>query len=252
MDFYSGKVKDYSAVLMELSRKTIESTMKSKKSKQEMEKVMRNVLLNDGPQVATGIKTTNQEIFIHRSLFKPFSEIASSFESIQNIPIYLSTFPYRKKGVSKFGYLKYHIENYLHETYILEKRLLSYLDILKKKYKNEKNNNLIKNELGNLEKLVRDSFKNLDHARSSHVHKMRFSDDEMDRLSTLETLSNSKDEKFVALINLLYSDAYKKTRKKWTKIIDDNSKSILKLLEIYFGILHKLFIKNKKFTLPGI
>jgi hypothetical protein len=252
MDLYSGKVKDYSAVLMELSRKTIESTLKSKKSKKEMGKVIRNVLIDDGPKVANGIKTTDKELFVHNNLFKPFSEIASSFESIQNIPIYLSTFPYKKKGVSRCGYLKYHVENYLHETYILEMRLLTYLRILKRKYGNEKSGDLIKNELEKLEKFVRGSFKNLDTTRGSHVHARRFSDEEIDRLSTIETLSNSEDEQFVGIINLIYDDAYKKARKKWTKTIDDNSASILKLLDIYFGILHKLFIKRGKFILPSI
>ncbi|MEZ4087127.1 MAG: hypothetical protein R3B71_02190 [Candidatus Gracilibacteria bacterium] len=65
----------------------------------EIETILRNVLWDrEGPRRITNEEADNRKnILIMDKLFLPFSEIATSYDSIQNISIYIGVFPFKKK-----------------------------------------------------------------------------------------------------------------------------------------------------------
>ena len=87
-----------------------------------------------GINVSTPVnrKLSPNEYFIANKLFRPLKEIADTIEAIENIPIFAMTFPYKRQGISRAIYLKYHVENYLNELYLLKNRLISYLNLIDK------------------------------------------------------------------------------------------------------------------------
>ena len=242
MDFFTGKTKLYANVIFKLAQNSISST--DKKEEEELAKILGNVIFDrDGPRALVNVKFNREDKLIVK-LFRPFSEIDSSYESIQHISIYVGVFPFQKKGISRYSYLRYNIENYLNELYILEQRLLAYLKIIERIYKKSKIKSQVNSTTKQLRIIVTKSFDGYVRARGSHIHCNRYSDKDIDRLSMFDTLSKSQDKQFVRNLELLHKIAYKDIRKKWKKRILDDIKSIHKLNEMYFGSIHKIIVKN--------
>lgn len=60
---------------------------------------------------------------LHR-IWLAYSEITKSFETLQNIPVYLRHFPSSApRRITRLGWVRYHVENYFHESYIFQNRV---------------------------------------------------------------------------------------------------------------------------------
>ncbi len=81
---------------------------------------MRDVLgLDSVPDPASG--GTPDWKFVS-ALHDDLTEVARSVRCLANVPVYLRRFPFRHTGVARSDHLQYHLENWLHEIYILEER----------------------------------------------------------------------------------------------------------------------------------
>ncbi|HUX79171.1 MAG TPA: hypothetical protein VMW10_05440 [Alphaproteobacteria bacterium] len=221
-----------------------------KKDNEESQRVMMNSILGlDGPK-SMERNISPLEYFISNKLFRPMSEILSTLEAIENIAIYARSFPYKRQGVSRATYLKYHVENYLNELYLLKNRLIAYLKIIEKSYKKSDISEDVATTISPLYKVVSEALKGYIEVRGAHVHKHRYSDDEFDRLSTLELLSRGKD-KFGVIMSNLYNTAYGEIRKKWVDKIKADITEVDYLLEFYFEHLLRAISKDGKLLFPN-
>jgi hypothetical protein len=107
---------------------------------------------------------------------------------------YLSHYPgsrtFRFHGLSEANWLRYHIEAYLQETYVLSERLNRFLRKVEKVAIGKRD----KGGVGltrKLKKSVELSFKSVVVTRGRHVHEYRFQDDELRNLDTLVLLTNA-------------------------------------------------------------
>jgi hypothetical protein len=156
----------------------------------ELGEAIMNTVLGLRPTVISK-KPTRKWIFVGNKIFQPMGEIFNSLWAIENIAIYVRSFPYKRRGILPLNYLQYHIENYLNEIYILKTRLISYLNTLEKAYSKTKQGRIVAKKLKPLRLLVDTAFKAYTEKRGSHVHVSRFKDEDIDRLSTLQVLSIS-------------------------------------------------------------
>jgi len=207
-----------------------------------------NVITQSGPTVISK-KSSRRDKFIANKIFRPMSEIFTTIWSIENIAVYVRTFPHRAQGISRLSYLRYHVENYLNEIYILQCRLISYLNTLEKAYLKSEQGPKISEIHKPLCTFINDSLKSYNGVRGSHVHVARFSDEEIDRLSTLELMSMGNDD-FGNLMKSIFLRSYSATRKKWADKILKDSMEINKILEVYFEILSKLLFKGERLIVP--
>ena len=88
----------------------------------------------DEPRVAD-IQHSPKANFVANVLFRPLSEIISTFDLIQTIPVYIRNFPFNRQGISKMQYIQYHIGNYIVEVGNLRNRLIGYVGKIKNAYK---------------------------------------------------------------------------------------------------------------------
>ncbi len=249
MNFFNKKSNKYYKLVLNLAAENLQKTVD--KDNKELGEVYKNVLFgNDGPKSLTNVKLSREDNFITNKLFRPLSEIVESYESIQNIPVYLSIFPYKKKGISKSSYLKYNVENYLHELNILQLRLESYLVVINRAYKKSKIKSILLSKSKKLNDLIKGAFSGYILTRGRHVHQFRYTDDSINRLSLLDLLVHSPEKKFAAFIDWQYEEAYKKIRKEWREKIKNDCKSIDALLDVYFKTLYKVLVTNGKLTYP--
>lgn len=224
-------------------------SLDDEQDRRELGAVTKNVIFQtDGPKVV-GKKPSRKDIFIANKIFRPMSEILKSMESIENIAVYINIFPHKKQGISPLSYLQYHVENYLNEIYIIENRLMSYLKVLEKSYSKSDQGIEVSRIIKPIYSIVSNAFKTYRVIRGSHVHELRFSNQELDRLSTLELLSKSNDD-FGQLIKQIFDRAYRKTRKNWSDKIQKDSQAIKELLDLYFGQLTKAISQNEQLMIP--
>lgn len=175
-------------------------------------------------------------------LFMAFIEIIKCYEMLSDIEIYISRLPLRKPStIPKHRFLRYHIESYLHETYILKERLRAFLKKIKRLHRNDSNVNYFTTKL---EKIIIDKFQNIGIIRGIHTHKNRFQDESLDQLDSLEIYKNIDDEKARNLFNKYYEYEFKKTRKKWISWAKQSNSALIKLLNFYFEIVFKLIFNE--------
>jgi hypothetical protein len=207
----------------------------------------------EGPRQA-GWELTKRETFI-ALLFRGFSEIATSYERLRDIEIYIRRFPYRDTGVSRVRHLQYHVENYLNEVYILKERVRVYLDNINKWYRRSEHYRKVQPELELLRTFISEPLENLVNLRGEHVHARRFSDDQLDRLTTLELLASSAAQNFQSpaehnFWSSFLQEEYKSIRKKWTERIKSNNDATEKLLDAFFELLHRTIFDDDELISP--
>ncbi len=247
---YGKNTSKYFEMIFSVTQGIMEPMLE--KDNEESQRVMMNSILG-----LKGPKSVNRNIspieyFIANKLFRPMSEILSSLEAIENMAIYARSFPYKRQGVSRATYLKYHVENYLNELYLLKNRLIAYLKLIERSYKRSDISEHVTATIYPLNKVVSKVLKDYIEVRGAHVHQHRYSDDDFDRLSTLELLSRGGGkDKFGTIMTHLSDNAYSEIRKKWVKKINADLKGIHSLLELFFENLFLAISKDGALIFPN-
>jgi hypothetical protein len=178
-----------------------------------------------------------------------FREIHNSYYSLLDIEVYIGRFPYGKTSVSKTRYLAYHMENYLNEVYILKERLNFYCTTVGRMYRNDQTLKNVKETMKTLSDCVQKVLKGTTDARGTHVHKNRFTDEDLDRLSSLELANHGPND--IPILKIMYESHYKKTRKKYSLAIKQSNKEIKDLLDGCFEVLYGVVAdENRQIRYP--
>jgi hypothetical protein len=185
---------------------------------------------------AVNRKASSAEKIFSR-IFTGFTEITKSYEAIKDTEVYLRRFPFRGSSVTKERYLRHHIEAYFHEVYILKERLISYLRVLERLYRKAKHHESVENIVELIEPLVHDVLGGIVEVRGVHVHRSRYSDHQLEKLSTLDLLTRNSEE---PLYEEWYGKEFRRVRKEWIDTIRLNQKEIEKLLDLYFLGISKI------------
>lgn len=225
--------------------------LKNLENKKELGTVIYNDLFDlEGPRIVSQ-EPSEKSKFIGNVLFKPYSEIIDSIENIKNIVLYIRRFPFRKNNISKVYYLKYHIENYLNELYILKGRLIRYLKIIDRAYKNSDNYQVIYSIFKPQYPIIKRLFNTWINIRGIHIHEQRYSDNDITRLTLLEILLLGQfNESQKEFLGNYFNDEYKKIRKKWRIKIEKDLESINSFMETYFESLIFAISKDNLIQYP--
>lgn len=214
-----------------------------KDHRDEMAIVMKNSIFDLDGQKRLDRKLDSKEEFFSR-VFNGFIEISKSLETLDDIRLYIGRFPFQRTRITRERYLQFHIEAYLSEMYIFRERLIQYMKMIVRQNKADKS--IHKAVMAN-KAAIDIIYKALDQViitRSNHVHKYRFSDDDIDRLGSLTLLSMGSDAELVKLTREFYREEHKRIRKIWCGRIKDNNKQVRKLLDIYFDSLFLLVFEE--------
>ncbi|HXM67766.1 MAG TPA: hypothetical protein VN911_13610 [Candidatus Acidoferrum sp.] len=177
--------------------------------------------------------------------FQEFSEIDGSMKRLNQALAYLSHYPHAKvfrfHKLSEADWIRYHIEAYLQETYILYERLRRFLR------KVEKVGIIARDKvgLGSVKKqkaVVDASFKNVVRARGGHVHDYRFQDDELRDLDTLVLVTSAGRLRELRWVRRYKFDA---ALLKWRRQILGNNRETEKLCVAVFGEMTAVLTRNE-------
>lgn len=205
----------------------------TRKHQTEFSQSILNSLLDDPGPRRLQRQATERELF-YRRLFEGFSEIHSSLESMKNTEVYLRRFPFRGTRITLPSYLKYHVENYFNEVYILEQRVLSYLTKIGREYRRDSRHTEVLAATRPLFRLVDQSLKGIVNTRGRHVHERRYTDDDLDRLELMNLLTTNPNgiEELAAVLIPYYRSEYRRIRSDWRSRIKKNNEVLIQLLDM--------------------
>jgi hypothetical protein len=206
--------------------------------------VFKNHLLGlPGPRAIA--RTLSREDEIAAKIFRGFSEIVRSRECLNHVKFYLQLRPPTtnyERGRTKSSYLRYHIEKYFEEMYLLKERLISYLKVICKYYRSDLKT---RSRLQRFSESIEKNLRNILDIRGRHVHIQRYSSEELDRLATLEFLIYGG--KIKGPFSFLYKQIeYPQIKKQWTAKITRNNQIVKKLIDIYFDRLFPLVFNERQ------
>jgi len=211
--------------------------------------ITKNILFNQKGQKTFSKPPTKEEEIILK-IRGGFNEIALSYDSMTEIPLYLKKYPQKLIWKSKF--LEFVIVNYLNEVYILSERLEAYTKKIIRLSKKHPDIAKVEKEILTFDKLFKDLFNSHNNnLRGEHVHVRRFEDDDLNRLVYLEVLyhnGNNPNDKFV---NSEYKKAIAFNKKKWLDSFEESNKKYERFLDMYFTMIYSIvFDKHGTFRNP--
>lgn len=216
------------------------------KHKGELGEYAMNHLFDTGGPTSMDRDISQREQYFG-DIFYGFNEINDSLETLKDIPVYIRSFPFRNKRITKPRYLRYHIENYFNEVYILKERLIAYLNTIKKAFKSDKHYRKVHKVTKPLYKIITEPLEGILNTRGAHVHEYRIRNRDLSRLETMELLVSSGSDDVSEKLEGYYKFSYRQIRKKWKKTFKNNNEQITELLSIYGeNLLRILFGPDKQ------
>jgi len=179
------------------------------------------------------------------TIFYGFTEITNTFDALRLSETLISVAPPRSSRISHDEYIKYLINTYLQDVYILKERLNSYATRLKRLHAKSGRGDLAEQHIDPLFEIIKSGLDGLVNTRGSHVHANRYSDDDLDNLSQMALISKF-DPKFEAH----YKFSYKKAKNIWSSRMKSNNDVAEKILDYYFETLSKVVIENGRVFMP--
>ncbi len=230
----SVKTNDkFETTLLDEIAEIIKRDYSDPKKRKFFRKTLKNELFGKKEKISfPGEAFSKKEVFLY-DIFKIYFEIRKSLESMEMAAAFIRRSPnYGSKKVNKAAYLRYHIESYLGEMYVFKNRLEKFFNQFIKEAKKaglkdrQEETSRLKNKLlGILNQSAEIR------QRGSHIHIRRYSDDDLEKLESLDLFASFKKSRkninktFRALE--LYRDLeFKRTRKAWIKKINTNNRIV--------------------------
>ena len=177
--------------------------------------------------------------------FREFTEVNDSVDRLSHVVVYLSHYPrnraLRFHKLSESDWLRYHIEVYLHETYILRERLSRFLRKLQKLALSARDRSGVDSVRG-LRATVETSLHSVVRIRGGHVHEHRFEDEELRNLDSIVFLmKNAK----LRRLHGLRKFRYLQLLEKWRSQLLRNNKEARNLCTMVFDEGTKILVRNE-------
>jgi len=221
----------------------------SQKYDKAMAEAFLNRLFATGGPTSVVRNLTPGEVFFGK-IFSGYHEIESAMETLEDIEVYLRSFPYRNSRITKARHLRYHVENSLNEVYLLRERLKSYLTTLGRSYRGDPRHDEVLQKTRPLFRTVDKVLNDIITIRGRHVHLSRFNDIDLDRVASMELLAThgslGREMKDV------YQTTYRMVRKHWKTTVGSNIRVLRKFLDVYGDVVHEILFHSAtgKLRLP--
>lgn len=177
--------------------------------------------------------------------FREFVEIQASVQRLEQALVYLSHYPasrvFRFHGLSEADWLRYHIEAYIQETYILCERVKRFLRKVEKATIAANDKDGLRS-VRMLKTVVDDTFKKVLRTRGSHVHEYRFDDDGLKQLDGLVILTKMGK---LRVLRPIREFRYTTTLNKLRKQVRTNNKETHKFCTALFEETTSILTRNE-------
>lgn len=193
--------------------------------------------------IGEDLQFPEKEVF--NTIFTGFTEIMDTYEALEFCETLFSVASPRSKKVPKEQYIKFLVNNYLQEVYILKERLNTYSTRIKRIHERAGRNELVSIHIEHLFPYIKDSLQGLVDIRGTHVHSQRYTDMSINEASSLALISAHEPE-----FESLFSASLSKVRKEWKARIEKNNVLTLEILDKYFKEMQAVVSDNGEVYTP--
>ncbi len=211
--------------------------------KDRLRDILGQELFGDGEHAGINPDPTKDEAYFSQ-IFANYREVDACVERLSDVSVYIGSYPYRSVELDKNRYLRYHIENYFHEIYILRERLTAFLKRVGRGFREDRRHSSVLAATRPLFPMVTDSLKGVANTRNAHVHRIRFDAADLTRLDTLQLISRIYELKEDAAE--FYDIEYRATRAEWKSRLQSNNDEVGKLLDSIAERLVPLMFDEKR------
>jgi hypothetical protein len=184
-----------------------------------------------------GADVTLQDQKAFNIIFVGFTEITDTFDALEFSSVLLSVASPRSKKVSKEKYLKFVVNTYLQDVYILKERLNTYATQIKRMHDKMGRTELTKKHIDPLFETVKEAFKGLIDTRNGHVHVKQYTDESLSDASSMALIAEHYPE-----FDHHYNFSLTNAKREWKNRIENNNKNTAKVLNEYFNELLKVVV----------
>jgi hypothetical protein len=174
-----------------------------------------------------------------------FTEINSSIERLNQTLVYMTHFPasraFRFHGLTEADWLRFHIEVYMQEVYILHSRLTHFLRRVEKTAiaSRDKGGLILAKSM---QRTVDTSLDAILKVRGRHVHEYRFQDPELRNLDSLVLITKAGKVRQLRFFRRL---KYLAALEKWRKQLLNNNKELQKMCVFLFEEATAILTRNE-------
>jgi len=238
-------VRKYQSLLLNEASTYLSDT--SPEEYKELERIIWNIIADtNGPRYLGPDRRETGERDFFEFFFSPLSDLLSAIDDIAVSRVYFKRGYTKRLGLSEEEYMRYHVNTYLNNLYIVKNRIEKVLKKVERYYKSEDGTELPA-RLKRVMKMTETAFKTLAAARGYHVHESKYADNTTDQIGTLCLLEKSEDQAIRKLMTFFKKNAFLDIRKKWTKACDTSQAAIMQLLDITCeAILEHCFVDGKR------
>jgi hypothetical protein len=236
----------FQRTIITIQARLLKARFRDKKKARLLGKEIEKQIFNLGPPKPPHTPTPRERYF--HSAFIHFTEIMRCVDTLGDIEFYLGRFPYSDGRIKRHRHLQFLAEAYLHEMYICEERLLLYLTFIERQFKKDSRLPHVKTICDLVKKTIRAALNNIRVVRGSHVHRTRFSDNELERLNAIDlalVIPYTENRKIANLTKKFYLEEYRKARKNHRQVIKKANEDLRKLLDFYFDALFPIFFDDQ-------
>jgi len=180
--------------------------------------------------------------------FREFQEIDTSVERLQQALVYLTHYPgakpFRSHRLSEAEWIRYHVEVYVQELYILYQRLGRFLRKVDKVAKGASDDAGLA-MVRALKQAVKDGFSHAVHIRSGHVHEFRLQDEVLSNLDLALLFSRGPSRKKLPMLRAARQARYAAALNKWRKQMRDKNRDILSACVALFQETTSILVRNE-------
>ena len=192
-----------------------------------------------------GTDVTLQDQKAFNIIFVGFTEITDTFDALEFSSVLLSVAFPRSKKVSKEKYLKFVVNTYLQDVYILKERLNTYATQIKRMHDKMGRTELTQKHIDPLFETIKGAFKGLVDTRGGHVHGKRYTDETLSDASSMALIAEHYPE-FESHYNFSLTNA----KREWKNRIENNNRETAKVLNKYFNELFKVVVDSGSVITP--
>lgn len=185
-----------------------------------------------------------QDAFLQRIMI-PFNEIFMSFDTLRIAPELIRRISGRGR-VSPSLLVRYHMDAYLNEAYILHLRLDNFAVRIAREYRKDRIGERLKKDLERILPTLKSVFAGIVNVRGRHVHQERYDDPQLRSMWLLEHLSGGsglhKDE---------FATVFKNVKRDKVDFLFSTSDQIGEVMDRYCRYyVQVLFGKKRKLKIP--
>lgn len=172
-------------------------------------------------------------------LFGGFVEISAAWDELRLIEVLVSVAAPRSRKIDRDQYVKHLIGMYLQEVYILKERLSTYAKRTIRAYSKTSRADHVSDSIEPLLRVVDETFEGIVSIRGSHVHATRYTDEDLNRMSSMALISKY-DTGYAGQSQF----EYRRARAVWSKRIQENNEATRQLLDHYFDLVYMAITEN--------